>query len=991
MPQSKNTYVKGMSKDLSPLKFAPQQYYDAHNIKVVTDKGLSSGAIVNERGMKMDFIIPDTQAVYQIDALAMAGTTITINGVSNLVPDVDTEEEVYDFLVLTYAAEIAAGDFNFYINNDYLVLVGLDSPLTLSSTNSDFTELVGALSGHNIIGWEHLNDSIIVFTTTNTDDDTTLEDGQIWIVDYDESTNEVNDLQPGNLLLPSVHLKYNGCLNFSTEHSITGTVARYETSKIARVYWTDFYNPVSSFNFLDPNGWAIKCDDLAIISKVSLSKPTFTDISNTGTIPSTSTLSMAYRLLGNSKATNVSPITTPLPLYDADDESEDYINIKGIGGDNNKAVSFNIKDIDTDYEFIEYIFIVHQIQNVPLIYAYIETIPATGEINGTFTNSENNLVTVSEAEFNALNLEFNIAKDLCAKDNRLVAANLKVRKFNLEDSDFDARAYRYNNVGVSKIYSNQGDETTIPADYDVDFEHDAINAFNNVDDPNYALYKYKSDGTTLGGEGKYISYEFFTKEILVDDRGDGSGTYNGLPLVGPTSRETYTDDFISNTEHEINNQYDMYVSPFIHNLYTGYHRDEVYRFAIVFYSNYGEVSFAKWIGDIKFPTLREYPLHEGIGLSTVDNPTMLDVLGIKFDVTIPAEIEDVIDGYEIVRVERGFKDMTRLGGGMVGSLTDDGNDTLHRRYGIISAEADIGNSPTDVIMPTAFPLFLFKDYLDFSHKEGDFLTVNGTFRGNPPYIKGVNPTPPNPFSPTHTCYKCLGSINYSTPGIAPIDGLNHVAPGGAMSVADLNDTTTFTNYLNESPSGVVANRTTLLSFPDPYPRINNTDEDNQSDYATYCRTLTKQYGGNTYESRSSNSYIATNAYVHSNETAEIEVFGGDTYAIYFVYESMSHTAAATMATKESIAMAFPCETIINTELRRGDFFQKDRGYNNGINDEATNPYLAYEHEEYTIEPKYLQSANVKTVFQAENFLSDTITELPYTLWISELKQNGEQI
>jgi hypothetical protein len=90
-----------------------------------------------------------------------------------------------------------------------------------------------------------------------------------------------------------------------------------------------------------------------------------------------------------------------------------------------------------------------------------------------------------------------------------------------------------------------------------------------------------------------------------------------------------------------NPSYDGYASPYNVEKYLGYHRDEIYRFGIVFFDGKGRSSFVKWIGDIRMPSI-----------STLSNTTMYADAGggtnqitqITVDVALPTTYTVTIDG-----------------------------------------------------------------------------------------------------------------------------------------------------------------------------------------------------------------------------------------------------------------------------------------------------------------------------------------------------------
>jgi len=992
MPVQQNTYSKGLNKDMHPLKISNDQYEDMRNFKVLTDSGSSFGAIINEKGNRLDFCIPATQAVYSLNLNYNTGVGFPIIGLNGqgyiFVDDVTllTPQQIYDRLINhpAFADAIENGDYNFYISGERVVLVGLNN-LTLLDTANLFIEDVPAILEPKIVGWTSMDDKIIIFTTGNTTPNPTISDGQIWEINYDESTNLVPNLTDG-CLTPSIHLKYNNCLNLSTEHAITRSLTRYETVSIARVYWTDNLNPLRSFNLFNPNGFAILCDDLDLSSNVTFSKPVITDISLGGGIPTGSVVQIGYRLLGNGKVTNLSLLTNPLPIYVLNDEEDSFKEIKGSSQSetsNNKSVSFTINNIDTDYKFIEYIYVINEYENLPLVYSSIEIIPSTGIINKTFTNTENDLATLSVIEINTLVPEINVVKDIAIKDNRLIAANHKLREFEITDEEFDARAYRFKSDGTATVYQSDGTATIIPSNLILDEEHDAINTYNNLEDINFDNFIYKSDGTTLGGEGINISYNFFTKDLL----GDQQGATTNTPLCGPSSRVTYEDNFETSVTHFVNNQFNNYVSPFVHQLFGGYQRDEVYRFAIVFRSKKGELSFTKWIGDIKFPPLNNNSFKLSSGQLTAGNPLNLKVLGINFDITIPDSIKDKIDGYEIVRLERSNNDRSRIGGGALQSILRDGSEVkVNERILTFLDPPSVTDDNNNYFVGYISPETLFNTSLKY--KTGDYLKIDIFYNNR--IDTEINSSPYMRYIKMHSAFNFPNSYN------VPILGWQKVASDNAFSLSNLNNQTSFSSFRNKARglanadlSDYSCGQTTIMEIEFPI-NVPGFISSGNLVYATYCRNINNQYGGNTFESRSSNQYMSTGSFNPTNKTSSINVYGGDTYVNYFMYEQVNEVDLGTYEDKASVGVGFPCESTFNVELRQGNHFSKDRGAPDGTGS-ANEPFQNYGVEQFAINPVYTQENNISSLYQSKNFLSNTVTELPYSVWSSQPKTNGEFI
>ena len=188
----------------------------------------------------------------------------------------------------------------------------------------------------------------------------------------------------------------------------------------------------------------------------------------------------------------------------------------------------------------------------------------------------------------------------------------------------------------------------------IEEDNNCINTYNSVENDD-ALdsgdnhdhgYKYipltaTNTNPTIGGKGKIIEYEFVLNTV---DLGGDRDVDSGYEVLAPDS----------------NNQGYLDVSTVID--YTGYARDEVYRFGIVFYDLDGRASFPKWIGDVRFPNWQDL-MDDG---TTSFNPNHTsnegEALGIKFTIdwteTTLASIKTQLSGFRIVRVRRTDADKT---------------------------------------------------------------------------------------------------------------------------------------------------------------------------------------------------------------------------------------------------------------------------------------------------------------------------------------------
>ena len=1051
MAKSRNTYTGGLNKDTSKSKYAPNNYYDALNIRIVTDGGLSTGSIENEKGNLLSFKLPD---------LPLVSITHKDNSVST----------------------------------------------------------VPAALNLKIIGWATIDNYIVIFSTDSSDSSPSNSTGQIWKIQYDETTNTIIDADPttSELNIGAVvfnvgkHLIYNNLLNFSTAHRIEA-IGRYENSTTARVYWTDYNNQIRSLNVNDPKVWYIKPNDVDIKPNLSMSQPIIRSI-GAGTLPAGAVIQVAYRLISSEGAQTVLSPTSPLiNLTTVDPNSDILMKFKGAAANasTSRSITYTISNIDTDYSVIEHIAIIYIDQDAPTIYKFGEqSIPSSGVVTVLLAGSETKIpVTVSE--FNKITVGFDKCKTLTSKDNILVAGNITTTKTDIDDTLFDARAYRFNSSrsslikddalsdiyidGITKVLSSGGSWLTLPID------HDAINPYNNERVGrtwfDAEQYKFQSDGTTYGGEGPFIKYAFTTK-TLDGDRFVANETMKSSPHIDVLRSSSIVDLGVvdlnnSIITHNVNNQFNNFASPIITQLFTGYTRGEVYRFGIEFISLKGSPSFVKWIGDIKFPQQVDgYTVANG----ELDSGLLsLYSLGIEFTIDI-SSIRDQISGYRIVRAERPLDQMSKLGTGTIMIIdskvkdTRNGSAIKNSLYEAFATDVgvEVGNqyieyngteigvgayhlpdSPgfnnvddgTDTgphkLYPVTrsatiliHPMSLYKDYSRYSFLSGDYIKTTGYYKARAQQIRpiasnaglknqmyewrcrtfeAVNPTDStNPHNIIKNGYESF-----------EIDKTYHMAAGekienssphypAAISPNPLYGITygITSDFTKNYPFGVGDNIYLVSLKTASTPHITTSDlstymgwnsnviegnnvisapttgySDTQFRFkeVSYCRPIAKQYNGNTFEDRSKQQYISTNHYQMVGGSVPnaltFKVYGGDTYVNYMDQEYIQQYWAETQ-----VAGTPYTADDTDRKLAVAVLFPVESSVNINLNqgihfaaDRDGDNSGEYQGETHTINPVYKQQNNVEDKFFAKDFNVSTSEEFVHRLWASQRKTDGEQL
>lgn len=504
--------------------------------------------------------------------------------------------------------------------------------------------------------------------------------GAIWKLNIDDITKQ-----------HTLTLVYSNNLDFTKYHPIppSAITGRYESIDIKRIYWSDNYNKIRTINTAAPQLMALNPSQLSIIPKVEFVQPTLKSI-GTGLLTA-GCYQLSYRLskvLGS--VTNYSELSAPVYLT-ANPESTVFHDYEGALGGAGKSITWYLSNLDTTYDQIETVVVYRSSAGaVPVITSMgLDDITETKDI--TYSNaSTTSYSEVTLDEFLLFNGTFTHAKTCDTKDNRLFWGNVRAPRKDLEF--YDARAFRASSIdGKIKLKNNGTNSDYTLTIGDPNYAPNLAQTEDTINEYYDSAGNYSADacylkpstyGTTniLGGEGINISYEFGAWSISADTNlAISNATNYDINSPGPGYRTNGTDSsIITFTEYEYpqNSKYFSLKQPEKTSLIKGFQHEEIYRFGIQFFDKEGNPYFTKWIGDIKMPSygdtnpnpdfpatlagISDFRLSFNIG--TADLYTQ--ALYVKFTVNI-SSINDLISGYQIVRVKREGSDKTILGAGMI--------------------------------------------------------------------------------------------------------------------------------------------------------------------------------------------------------------------------------------------------------------------------------------------------------------------------------------
>ena len=962
-----NYFFKGMIKDVSDTMKDPSSFDEGYDIRLNANDSDSEHVVVNIKGNKFSFNIPNIPNIVTITPATIPSSWLTSVSITHsggtvtgsvFTGNTDNPDSLMDAIenALRTDPVLIPLTLNIARNGNIIRIWSTVTQIIAYNQFSSLTTSVLQIAQSNQlpIGWTRIDDSIYIISTNN--DTPTGGIAAFYKIVYDKVS-----------LVPTITLVYSDDLNMTTMYPIAnpgGIESAKETDGIIRTYWTDRLNNLRSMNLADPNIMAVTPLQLLMNPNVILTKPTLKSIQDGGSLYSGHyEVSYALRTRGGGISTYAHASNSI--FINEDSINNGYSDYQGQEGSvlTGKSFTVRITDIDTSFDSIDIIVLRTESADAsPIISKVAELAITSDTIEYTHTGSEPASI-ITEDSFNKRINVFDKCHALAQKDNILFAANTESEPYDL---DFDARAYRFDSNQLTQLNDTNGNSITpsytdlINTPFFLDETEDTIN-------PDQKIYRYQSDGQTLGGEGPNVKYEFTYRSLAADTRVSVnyfSGIYAypyKIPwLVGDDATISLGDG----TLYTEGGYYSDFKSPYIDHIYRGNRRGETYRYSLVPVKNNRE-GYAKWIADIRMPDIFEdYQAGNTIAsaanigkvfplMSSINGVWHVNTLGVKFTVTIPDTIKDDIDEYYIKRVKLEPEERTVVAQGIAHMcISNISTNTYHPTLGEPDVVSDYSTLPDFTSNPigiggSSLPLLTFHspDLLfgrPISKRSGDKLRIVqglGTALTTRPK-EGVS------IPALHTVFtKLYHSIPYKDPlgdtGIFDVIEARNAAfdDDFTIGVYDFENRSTFSATLNGRRSRGTDTTVLVLdrgipldayinmqgSSTDFYPRGGSSPFHADKYLVNYERDNTGQYGGQGYAARSQNVYINTGCHViinPNNLTETVNVYGGDTYVN--VFDSLKMTknfidfnASGDDTKRVALGLYYPVESFVNTDMRHG--------------------------------------------------------------------------
>jgi len=1052
---TKNTWSKGINSDISKLKTSNETYLDALNMTIITQDGNSSYALQSSKGTERCFSLPTPGPTYRFDFSGRTGSCsfiFTISGIGSVtfaIFDIENKspEDVADIFNEEISTLYPSGtpDVKAFYNNNYVVIYDYSTIFTITLASNCFNERWTYVGGQYILGWGYSNNDLVLITgdvNVDIDDPENFNNatisrngsvGCIWRIPIDNVTGEAirpdgSKVALGSVLEAKEFLVYKELLNLSRWYNIYKSVkCRKENSKVFRVVFTDFYNDIRTINILEDQVEATPVELINILPVHRPQKPIITNVLQGGFLP-TGRYQVWYQLSSLQGAlSTVSPLSSIITIGDQSSLTE-YSGAV-VGTVSTKSIEIQINNLDTNYDLVRLGYTVYQVEGLAESFYFDELpIPTSGSVTTVLNGTESNIPIEDQIQLSNANKPPTVAKTLDVVKNKLLIANTKNKQFDVE---FDSRVYRFNSGRFNALYNsgNAFGSPKVSISYAGNFiaidgipsalnynnlitlisdEYDLINPFNNenpsvplnpLSDGDWAAnsqYKFQSNGTVLGGTGPNISYDFVTKEAFENTN---QFTLKTSPSITPIYSTGESYDF-GNYIQPIPNSFKNMRSPYYDSVFWSYARGEVYRFAIVFKDLYGFPSFAKWIGDIKFPFVNDNDLGVASVLSNLSSSAELSTnqLGIRFtlDTTTPQfqAIKDKISGWEFVRVERTVENKTKLGVGLLENVDLQDNTLLGGDVFTTPVGLDNALGTTAVVKLLLNPSFLKN--IDNQFVTNDYLKIVGIYNqdsiSTPPFGLSVGRVyssaeyvgEPSSFKRIVDFKWSLGKSN--SQNFLPAD------PGNGLGIPYISMSGTDGDVLGSLFSSAT-NKLDVIALTSTLIPVSGTGFDKFM--ASYERYILEQYGGNTRIARYNNTYISTGhfqPYVINQIVSPSIVFGGDCVVSLFGYQISEVNIKEDSGWDKALATArvavfFPAEAhgfnpfyMVYEE----PFSEAGQRPSNRLNDSPI-----YE-ESIPVNTAYNQQMNT-TVYLSEPLRFNNLKEEPYTIYASPNKIDGELI
>ena len=898
---------------------------------------------------------------------------------------------------------------------------------TLRGTRHAFT----LSNGNNIIGWCVVRERFFIITIT-----VDLEYIRLREIVFDNK---------GGVTLNSIRWQgRNDELNLSLNYPMRKMVGYYENQEIQSIYFTDNNNNprVINVGFSDPANKNVTIEEKFIEFTPAISNGfgifKYKNSPGGGFLKS-GTYHFAWRFYHKGYYTDWSYISHPVKINPGNIGTTPDIYQAYQGGAPNeivtKRIAIQLQDIDDDYDSIQIAAFYSNDLNItePGVIFY------DGDITGTSMdvsyNGNENAGTVTIEDLITSSIKIEKTKDLDIINGRMVLANVKMREEINAPNFIEASIDIIQKEVVLDISGNPGSSWT-SGNKGLVHSPKAATITTGLSGYTGIQYMTLTNGAITDGGG--ITESYTAGEVFTWPSGF---TAQGGSFIPTIALKKYTKaggggiiydpaDFAWNIVYDnLKDEFLDYKSTKISGMLAGYPGGETIRLAIVFFDLHGIPFYARWIknlnsatgpGDVDIPERNSetggIPLVKSIDETVTAEGTVINQLnGITIGLSVSdLDITDMVgkvSGFMIVRAPIIRRS---IGMGIINKTHEDENDllsyfTFMRYLEDVSYKENIYTiySPEDIL-----------ELKDFTIQSGDKLVPLQYLN---PYEITLNSGYGRSDVPMEN-----SRTSFYQKFCIPITGTDGAEANGALG---LEHEILFSTRYNYGDDDIIVDPRNELLF---YQRqsidgqafnakhsviVLDTDDtgpegtenpvghfDRYPGIALLCKIIRENsnpYGSQQDSDLSNTRYIACGHYQEINQNVlddikigdryifnEIEVFGGDSFVSLF--DIQKHISSVENDSPRAHSIIFPVESRINTGMREGRHFAKDRSYHSsdnptGLKYDVDDPIL----EEFNYNDGY-STVNIHDQYIPLPYNYSTVSEFDSMIRFSLSKTNGER-
>lgn len=683
--QAINTFTGGIDQDTSVNKYGNTQYFDAVDMRIVSNDSLSSGALSNINGNKathsLDMPLAEIIAseevgddiVFFAKYPSLSETSLDLSSLvdgSNISLAITSNDGEYIEINIKVVTSVV-GDltgFDTYIkttDDSGVIFNRIKSIQSISERFHCYQKYILANDIRHLFFSKDISKSYKITRTAGS--------GYSNISNYNSGSviyklDSVDNIDLENITAATKIFDDKNSiskLNFYQIDSLS-TVSKIESVNNSKIYFANGIDELRVLNLSKSYSGEVS-DLFDVVPMIDQCNISISEISGGSLKSGVYQYACQYYNVNGNESTYMSQ---------SESISISKVSSSDVGGSDigevcNKSISVLISNLDTSFDRVKVVSIFYDGSGVESVNEIGDVEVSSNEISVIDSGSNN--IPIDINVFRLLKQTSYAPLSIEAKNNYLFQANVKELTFESSTiDDWDSRAYSFSGFGgVSKIYNT-------PIGDNINDEYYQISS-------NGLWTRYVNNAASGSGANWSIPSDFncVNRDNAIYNNDGQIATYAFSPVRNESNLGKYGSDVFGGLGENIEYYFVEYaVSDAVKNnsastIYTNADAavdavfgmpNEIYRVGVEFFNKKGQRSFVKWIGDIRWPH------------NAYNN---LVAMGLVVKIATPP-LDDNIAGYRIVKGIANSSDKSIIGFSLTSPTEKSDISTLNRPYAVLS-------------------------------------------------------------------------------------------------------------------------------------------------------------------------------------------------------------------------------------------------------------------------------------------------------------------